>query len=297
MEFLPGLVVIGQEWRLGGPALPTDPPENGATASSTGPTILSSNHSVAHLPSPGTPDEGIPLAGEKKVQDQNSPLPEYREREQDRRSRELCGMTREREKCAELSRFGFIALIPDIDGGLGGIEDDLRRLLQSSGVAPLLIICMSRSSLATIRRVGNGMARDLVPDIVVFDDSFTDRHVPFGAFTARLALYEHWNRPGKTTFHSTTYQPNTVSSLHFMRCLNRQTPCSTHQSPATCDASNRTRNYAASYSVGSTAGRDRRDACCRVRRGWRPGLGRLRICLRSQDLRRRQRRRLQRPRA
>src|SRR5262249_45062659 len=35
---------------------------------------------------------------------------------------------------------------------------------------------------------------------------------------------EHWNRPGKTTFHSTTYQPNTVSSLHFVRCLERADP-------------------------------------------------------------------------
>ncbi len=51
----------------------------------------------------------------------------------------------------------------------------------------------------------------------MFDESFVNRDVPFGAFTARQALYDHWNRPGKTTFHSTTYQPNTISSLHFMQ--------------------------------------------------------------------------------
>jgi acetylornithine/succinyldiaminopimelate/putrescine aminotransferase len=48
--------------------------------------------------------------------------------------------------------------------------------------------------------------------------------VPFSAFTARKSLYDHWNRPGKTTFHSTTFQPNTISSLHFMRCLERADP-------------------------------------------------------------------------
>jgi acetylornithine/succinyldiaminopimelate/putrescine aminotransferase len=166
---------------------------------------------VAFLPSPRTPGEGqgegLLLTRGKNNQDQKSPqpspLPEYRER----------------ENSADLSRFGFIALIPDADGGLGGIDDHLRRLLKSKGPAPLIITCLSRSSLAALRREGAGIARELVPDIVVFDDSFTDRHVPFGAFTARRALYEHWNRPGKTTFHSTTYQPNTVSTLHFMRCL------------------------------------------------------------------------------
>src|SRR5262249_24953136 len=61
-------------------------------------------------------------------------------------------------------------------------------------------------------------------DIVVFDESFVNRDVPFSAFTARKALYDHWNRPGKTAFHSTTYQPNTISSLHFLRCLERADP-------------------------------------------------------------------------
>ncbi len=63
-----------------------------------------------------------------------------------------------------------------------------------------------------------------MPDIVVFDESFVNREVPFGAFTAKKSLYNHWNRPGKSTFHSTTFQPNTISTLHFMRCLERDDP-------------------------------------------------------------------------
>src|SRR5262249_34082849 len=62
------------------------------------------------------------------------------------------------------------------------------------------------------------------PDIVVFDESFVNRQVPFAAFTARKDLFDHWNQPGRTNFHSTTYQPNTISSLHFVRCLQAADP-------------------------------------------------------------------------
>jgi acetylornithine/succinyldiaminopimelate/putrescine aminotransferase len=89
--------------------------------------------------------------------------------------------------------------------------------------APLLIVCLDRAALADLRLTPSSLL-DLRPDIVVFDESFVDRDVPFGAFTARKELYEHWNRPGKATFHSTTFQPNTISSLHFMRCLERADP-------------------------------------------------------------------------
>src|SRR5262249_38313694 len=65
---------------------------------------------------------------------------------------------------------------------------------------------------------------ELAPDIVVFDESFVNHEVPFSAFTARKTLYNHWNRPGKTTFHSTTFQPNSISSLHFLRCLREADP-------------------------------------------------------------------------
>ena len=62
------------------------------------------------------------------------------------------------------------------------------------------------------------------PDIVVFDESFVNHDVPFGAFTARKALFEPWNQPGKSTFHSTTFQPNVLANLHFLKCLEHADP-------------------------------------------------------------------------
>ena len=83
----------------------------------------------------------------------------------------------------------------------------------------LVITCVDRASLAAIRSGSGGILREIVPDIVVFDESFVDHAVPFSAFTARRSLFACWNRPGKATFHSTTFQPNTISTLHFMNCL------------------------------------------------------------------------------
>ena len=62
------------------------------------------------------------------------------------------------------------------------------------------------------------------PDIVVFDESFVNHEVPLAAFTGRNSLFDHWSKPGRSTFHSTTYQPNTISSLHFIRCLRDADP-------------------------------------------------------------------------
>jgi acetylornithine/succinyldiaminopimelate/putrescine aminotransferase len=58
-----------------------------------------------------------------------------------------------------------------------------------------------------------------VPDIVVFEESFTRRQVPFGAFTARRDIAAQWTVKGMTNFHSTTFQPNTISTMHFLKCL------------------------------------------------------------------------------
>ena len=85
--------------------------------------------------------------------------------------------------------------------------------------APLVITCIDRASLSALRHSSGGILHEIVPDIVVFDESFVDHAVPFGAFTARKSLFACWNKPGKATFHSTTFQPNTISTLHFMRCL------------------------------------------------------------------------------
>jgi len=80
----------------------------------------------------------------------------------------------------------------------------------------LMIACVDRE------RFAEGMKTQeigLVPEIVVFDETFTMNQVPFGAFTARRDLYEQWTAKGMTNFHSTTFQPNTISTMHFLKCL------------------------------------------------------------------------------
>lgn len=90
--------------------------------------------------------------------------------------------------------------------------------------APVVITCVDRAIVAALRGGSSSVLHEIVPDIVVFDESFVDHAVPFGAFTARKSLFAGWNRPGKATFHSTTFQPNTISTLHFMRCLEQADP-------------------------------------------------------------------------
>lgn len=115
---------------------------------------------------------------------------------------------------------GLIVLVAS--AGLEKHADAIRAKIQRD--APIVIVCLERDSLAVLRRETAGLLRDLTPDIVLFDESFVDHAVPFSAFSARKTLFDHWNQPGKTTFHSTTYQPNTISSLHFMRCLEKADP-------------------------------------------------------------------------
>jgi acetylornithine/succinyldiaminopimelate/putrescine aminotransferase len=117
--------------------------------------------------------------------------------------------------------FGLVVLIPAADGSLCHV-DKIRPYIRTG--FPVVITCLNRASLSAIRRDSSGPLREFTPDIVVFDESFVNRDVPFSAFTARKAMYDLWNRPGKTTFHSTTFQPNTIASLHFMRCLREADP-------------------------------------------------------------------------
>jgi acetylornithine/succinyldiaminopimelate/putrescine aminotransferase len=124
------------------------------------------------------------------------------------------------ETAAAAGPFGLVVLVA-ASGPLASSGDDVSGLLAGE---PLVITCLDREALAALRRGKPGLLRELTPDIVLFDESFVDWAVPFSAFTARKALYEHWNRPGKTTFHSTTFQPNTISSLHFLRCLANADP-------------------------------------------------------------------------
>jgi acetylornithine/succinyldiaminopimelate/putrescine aminotransferase len=121
----------------------------------------------------------------------------------------------------DLGRFGFVVLFPSSSPAPEMLVEAVQTQREA---APLLIACVSRPALACCRQDPLMPWRRLWPDIVVFDESFVRKHVPFGAFTARKTLYDHWNKPGLWTFHSTTYQPNSISSLHFLRCLEEDDP-------------------------------------------------------------------------
>jgi acetylornithine/succinyldiaminopimelate/putrescine aminotransferase len=122
----------------------------------------------------------------------------------------------------EAGPFGFVVLVAPADGVPEEYAEVIRILVARDGL--LVIACVERGSLAALRRDPSGILAEVVPDIVVFDESFVNHDVPFSVFVARKTLYDCWNRPGKTTFHSTTFQPNTISSLHFMRCLEQADP-------------------------------------------------------------------------
>jgi acetylornithine/succinyldiaminopimelate/putrescine aminotransferase len=116
-------------------------------------------------------------------------------------------------------RFGFVVL-PATDTEPATNCDALEALVQEQ--APLLVAYVSQAGLAGGRLASLWNSR--IPDVVVFDGSFVHNHVPFGAFSARKSLYDLWNRRGFSTFHSTTFQPNAISSLHFMMCLKADSP-------------------------------------------------------------------------
>jgi acetylornithine/succinyldiaminopimelate/putrescine aminotransferase len=117
--------------------------------------------------------------------------------------------------------FGAVVLIPATDGRLCH-ADKVRPLIETG--FPLVITCVQRDTLSAIRRDSSLLIAEISPDIVIFDETFVNRDVPFSAFTARKEIYDLWNRPGKTTFHSTTFQPNTIASMHFVRCLRKEDP-------------------------------------------------------------------------
>jgi acetylornithine/succinyldiaminopimelate/putrescine aminotransferase len=111
--------------------------------------------------------------------------------------------------------FGLLVIVAG--PGLERHADAIRSLIERD--APLVIVCVDRDKLDNLRSEPTNWLRAIAPDIVVFDESFVDWAVPFSAFSAPKALFDHWNQPGKTTFHSTTYQPNAISTMHFMRCF------------------------------------------------------------------------------
>lgn len=116
---------------------------------------------------------------------------------------------------------GFVMLLAGAD--LKPHADLVNRLVRNGA---LVITCLDRQCLADLHNKSaiRNLQSAVPPDIVVFDESFVNHDVPFAAFSARKPLYDHWNKPAKSTFHSTTFQPNTISSLHFMRCLEIDDP-------------------------------------------------------------------------
>ena len=102
------------------------------------------------------------------------------------------------------------------------VADELIRLARLPGV--ITVLSMTSQSLCECRRDRNSFLSQLTPDIVVFDDSFVNHDVPFGAFAARADIYEPWMKGKMSTFHSTTFQPNTISTMHFQKCLRSSDP-------------------------------------------------------------------------
>ncbi|OAI54600.1 hypothetical protein AYO44_03400 [Planctomycetaceae bacterium SCGC AG-212-F19] len=127
-----------------------------------------------------------------------------------------------RETARAGKRSGFVVLLaaPEQLGrtGLAALEAVLRE--QSA----LLIIGVDRQALREWRLAPAGSLRDRAPDLVVFDESFVNQQVPFAAFAAPRSRFAVWNQIKHGAFHSTTYQPNTISTLHFLRCLEDADP-------------------------------------------------------------------------
>ncbi len=122
----------------------------------------------------------------------------------------------------DISDLDLLVLVAGADSLLDRHAEAIRRVVVER--QPLVITCVDRAGLASLRDGSGGILQEIVPDIVVFDDSFVDHAVPFSAFTAGKSLFACWNRTSKATFHSTTFQPNTISTRHFMACLAEADP-------------------------------------------------------------------------
>jgi acetylornithine/succinyldiaminopimelate/putrescine aminotransferase len=156
---------------------------------------------------------------------------------------------RESETPWDSNRFGFVVLLPSDQPKHVQLLRSLTQ--QTSGMT--IIACIDRTSLSLCRADSGFWGDAPRPSIVVFDESFVRKQVPFGAFTASCRLYRHWNKPGLANFHSTTYQPNAVSTLHFLNCLHEDDPPFLERSSAQLkridhDASYRKQLFAQLYS-------------------------------------------------
>jgi acetylornithine/succinyldiaminopimelate/putrescine aminotransferase len=127
-------------------------------------------------------------------------------------------IVKDRRICEFKDHFGFVVIMDTQDQDTTGYL--ARYLKQGCADPPFIIRAMTQLQLAHIELA----ARDPVPDIVIFDESFVNHDLPFAAFTARRRLFDAWNRRSKSTFHSTTFQPNTIASMHFLKCLEASEP-------------------------------------------------------------------------
>jgi acetylornithine/succinyldiaminopimelate/putrescine aminotransferase len=132
------------------------------------------------------------------------------------------GTDAELQAIAAGKRFGFVVLVAS-PAQLGPTASaSLDALLREQSA--LLITCVGQGDFEQWRRADVDALRERVPDIVVFDESFVRHQVPFAAFTAPRHRFAAWNKVKQGAFHSTTYQPNTISTLHFLRCLENAEP-------------------------------------------------------------------------
>ncbi|WP_165074708.1 aminotransferase class III-fold pyridoxal phosphate-dependent enzyme [Paludisphaera rhizosphaerae] len=120
------------------------------------------------------------------------------------------------------AKIEMLVLVAGDDHRLDEHAEEIQAIVKQH--APAVVACVDRGGLSRLREGKRDWLRAIPPDVVVFDDSFTGNSVPFGAFTARQSLFAAWNRPGKSTFHSTTFQPNTISTRHFMNVLTAVDP-------------------------------------------------------------------------
>ena len=124
---------------------------------------------------------------------------------------------------AELAAGGRVAFLPDLRV-LGGDLDIASLATNASRIDPLVLVaargrlfeehaaairelivrheptvvtCVDREALDTLRREPGRLLRQIVPDVVVFDESFVNHAVPFAAFTARRSMFAVWNRSGQ----------------------------------------------------------------------------------------------------
>ncbi|MDG2390685.1 MAG: aminotransferase class III-fold pyridoxal phosphate-dependent enzyme [Planctomycetaceae bacterium] len=111
--------------------------------------------------------------------------------------------------------FGFVVILPEALPDQSVWESALANRLQ--------IVCLDRDLWLDSDRDAKWRT-GLSPDVVVFDESFVNQDVPFSAMTARSDVYGRWMQPGTSTFHSTTYQPNSISTLHLVNSLTAACP-------------------------------------------------------------------------